>query len=160
MEYRTAKEILTDCTTKGNILLLLEIEKGKIQTLLDLADGDQKTAEKVLNNMDDVILWNNVYNSYYDALHKVVVAFLMFDKIKSLNHLCLFAYLCETHPELELDWNFFEKVRTKRNGLHYYGQKINKEDWNSVSLQMKLYIKTLRNTVEEKLKSKENFDED
>jgi len=72
--------------------------------------------------------------------------------VKSFNHKCLFAYLCVKHPELELDWNFFEKIRTIRNGIHYYGIAISQKDWKEVELQMNLYIKLLKKAVEDKLK--------
>ncbi|MBI5072192.1 hypothetical protein HZA99_00070 [Candidatus Woesearchaeota archaeon] len=45
---------------------------------------------------------------------KQMDALIRFDKKKIANHQCLFAFLCKIHPELELSWDFFEKIRTKR----------------------------------------------
>ncbi len=153
LEVRTAKEALQKCSLKGNILPLAESDVALIQSLCELSKGDQEAAQKLMKGLDSKsVLWNNVFNTYYDALHKLVDAFLRFDKICSTNHLCLFAYLCEKHPELELAWSFFEEVRTKRNGSHYYGQKASMTDWKTVELQMKLYIRTLEAAIEKKLK--------
>ena len=152
-EFRTAADALRKCELKGSIVPLADVDVEQIRSLLLLARGDQQAAEKVQQGLENnSILWNNVYAIYYDSIHKLVDAFLRVHSVSSLNHLCLFAYLCEKHPELELDWGFFEKIRTKRNGIHYYGQKTTSADWKSVELQAKLYIKTLREAVEKKLK--------
>jgi len=95
--------------------------------------------------------FNSAYKLFYDVLHIVVEAYLCFDKVKSLNHQCLFAYLCEKHPELELSWDFFEKIRTKRNGINYYGQPVNSKDWKEIELQMGMYIKLIRKAIKEKI---------
>ena len=152
-DFRTSKESLEKCKIKGQILTIEEFDVDHIKSLVELSDGDIKAGEKLMKGLNDNnILWNNVYNSYYDAIHKLVDAYLRFDKINSINHLCLFAYLCEKHPELELDWNFFEKIRTKRNGINYYGTSVSYKDLKEIELQIKLYIKTLKKAIEKKLK--------
>ncbi len=152
VEVRTAKEALKKCQISGQILPLAEIDTSIIITIVSLAAGDKTIADNALKNLDSSsMLWNTIYSLYYDAIHKLVTAYLRFDSIQSSNHICLFAYLCEKHPELELDWNFFEKIRTKRNGIHYYGQKVIAVDWKAVELQMKLYIKTLKDSISKKL---------
>jgi len=95
--------------------------------------------------------WSSVYKLYYDALHELAESFLQFDKIKIDNHQCLFAYLCEKHPDSEFSWDFFEKVRTKRNGINYYGTPVAYEDWKEVEIQFNLYIKKLREEIRKKL---------
>ncbi|MBI5392534.1 hypothetical protein HZA96_01570 [Candidatus Woesearchaeota archaeon] len=120
--------------------------------MIELSTGDQEVAAKIKKDLHkESIIWNNVYCCYYDALHKLVEAYLMFDKITSLNHLCLFAYLCEKHKELELDWNFFERIRTKRNGINYYGQKVTYDNLKSIEIQVKLYISLLEKEITKKI---------
>ncbi len=151
-EFRTSKEALEKCNIKGQILPQAEIDIEQIKAMLEFADGDVQSAEKLMKGLDDKsMIWNNVYTSYYDALHKLVDSYLKFDKISSLNHLCLFAYLCEKHQELELDWNFFEQIRTKRNGIQYYGQKVSKEAFMKIQIQIKLYINLLKRVIKEKI---------
>jgi hypothetical protein len=55
------------------------------------------------------------------------------------------------YPDLELDWDFFEKVRTKRNGLDYYGNPVGYSDWKEVELQMGLYITTLKKEIRKRI---------
>ncbi|MBI2565222.1 hypothetical protein HYV79_04525 [Candidatus Woesearchaeota archaeon] len=153
IEFRTAEECFEQCSVKGQINHLEEIDIESVKALLDFAEGDVEAGNKIMNGLDDKsILWNNVYTSYYDALHKLVDALLRFDGISSLNHLCLFAYLCVNHSALDFNWNFFEKIRTKRNGIQYYGQKINKRDFKEIELQTKLYVRKLKDVIKEKLK--------
>ena len=90
---------------------------------------------------------------YYDALHELAESFLRFEKVKIDNHQCLFAYLCEKHPHLEFNWDFFEKVRTKRNGINYYGTPVDSDDWKEVGLQFNPYIKKLREEIKNNLKA-------
>jgi hypothetical protein len=89
---------------------------------------------------------------YYDVLHQLVEAYLRFENIKVKNHLCLFVYLCVKHSELELNWDFFEKVRTKRNGIQYYGSLVTEKDWKEVTLEFDLTISLLKRKIEEKIK--------
>ncbi|KKR78595.1 MAG: hypothetical protein UU24_C0031G0010, partial [Candidatus Nomurabacteria bacterium GW2011_GWA2_40_9] len=80
-------------------------------------------------------------------------SFLRFENIKIDNHQCLFSYLCEKHLELEFSWDFFEKARTKRNGINYYGIPIKQDDWKDVELQFVLYIKKLKEEIKKRIKS-------
>lgn len=73
--------------------------------------------------------------------------------MKTENHQCLFAYLCETYPELELSWEFMEKIRTKRNGINYYGALITYYDWKETELQFILYSNKLIEEIEKRLSS-------
>lgn len=144
---RTLKEAYENCKANGIYLPQKEVDKPKIKTMLKIAEEDLETIED-LKNKDR---YNTTYKLSYDILHTLTEAFLNFDKIKSTNHQCLFTYLCIKHPELELDWNFFEKIRTKRNGIHYYGSSVVKNDWKEINLQIKLYIKTLQKAIKRKL---------
>ena len=48
----------------------------------------------------------------------------------------------------------FREVRTKRNGINYYGEHVTYNDWKSIEVQIKLYISTLKKEVEKKLQQK------
>lgn len=144
---RTKEEVYDRCLTEGSITQLETVETDKIKANLKIAEGDLDIATDALAKNN----WNTLYKLKYDALHGLVESFLCFDKVKSLNHLCLFAYLCVKHPELELNWDFFEKVRTKRNGINYYGTPVTEKDWKEVSLEFQLNIDLFKRKIEEKL---------
>ena len=134
-------------------MVVEDVDIEKIKSTLIIAEGDVEAASVIKKNIPKQSnLWNSVYKLYYDALHELSESYLRFGKIKIENHQCLFAYLCEKCPELEFNWEFFEKVRTKRNGINYYGIPINFEDWKEVELQFNLYVKKLKEEIKKKLK--------
>lgn len=151
-KYLTQNEAFAKCRKEGKIIITEEIDKEKIKSTLLIADADVESAAFIIKNIPKLShQWNSVYKLYYDALHELTESFLRFDKVKTDNHQCLFAYLCEKHPELEFSWDFFEKVRTKRNGINYYGAPASFDDWKEVELQFTLYIKKLKECIKKKL---------
>lgn len=153
-EYLTQNEAFAKCRKEGRFIVLEEIDLEKIKSTLIISEGDVESADLLKKNLSKQSnKWNTIYKLYYDALHELAESFLRFDKVKVENHQCLFAYLCEKHSELDFSWDFFEKVRTKRNGINYYGSLVNYGDWKEVELQFTFYLKKLKEVVENKLKS-------
>lgn len=146
---KNKEEAYAWCELQGHLLILQEIDLPKINSNMFIStqflEGAKEDALKKR--------WNPAYTLYYDSLHLLVESLLIFDAIKSKNHQCLFTYLCVKHPELELDWDFFEKIRTKRNGIHYYGNPILENDWKSIELQLNLYISTLKKEINRRISS-------
>ena len=120
------------------------VEMARIKAMLAIAEEDIASIGDLKER------WNTIYKLSYDILHTLAEALILNDKVKCANHQCLFAYLCAKHPELELDWSFFERLRTKRNGIQYYGESIAKSEYKASELQLTLYIKTLRDAVRAK----------
>jgi uncharacterized protein (UPF0332 family) len=146
VKFKDNDKAYSECIKNGIIVPTENLEIEKIKTNLKIAEEDIETAKLALSKKN----YNSGYKLYYDALHSLVEAFLCFDKIKSQNHQCLFAYLCHKHHELELNWNFFEKVRTKRNGINYYGTPVDLKDWKEVEITFNLYINLLKKKIIEK----------
>ena len=152
-EYITQKEAFLKCKKEGKFIIIEETNLDKIKSTLTIAEGDIDAANSLKKDIPKQSnQWNSIYKLYYDALHELVESFLRFEKIKIDNHQCLFAYLCEKHPELEFNWDFFEKVRTKRNGINYYGTPVNLNDWKEVEVQFFIYIKKLKEEIKKKIK--------
>ena len=151
-KFDSEEEAYNSCIADGYVKEVFAINTERVRALLKNAGIAAESADslaKALKKDDEK--WQTVYVLYYDALRMCVEAFLMFDKIVSLNHQCLFAVLCVKHRELELSWSFFETIRTKRNGVNYYGESIAFSDWKAAEVQMKLYISTLKKAIEKKL---------
>ncbi len=152
--YLTQRDAFFRCKKEGKFIITEGADLEKIRSTLIIAEGDVEAGKFLKDNLPkDSNQWNSIYKLYYDALHELVEAFLRFDRIKSDNHQCLFAYLCEKHPELDFSWDFFEKVRTKRNGINYYGTPVRYDDWKEVELQFNLYLNRLKQEIEKKIKS-------
>ena len=146
-QFETVQEAYDLCVSGGNIIPKDDVGKDRIKSCLLVAEEDFQSAQDSI----DKKRWNSAYKMYYDVLHQLAEVFLRFEKVKVKTHLCLFAYLCVKHPELELSWDFFEKVRTKRNGINYYGNPVSDKDWKEVALQFDLYIKLLKEEINTKL---------
>lgn len=150
---RELNEAYDKCLADGTVIKLREaVNKDKVRKMLLLVESNMRVAQESAKKADKMsITWNTIYNLHYDALRELAEAFLVFDSVKIINHKCLFAYLCVNHPELELSWDFFEKVRTNRNGINYYGQLVSYADFKEVELQLNLYVSTLTKEIEKKL---------
>jgi hypothetical protein len=145
----TLEETYDRCTAAGDILLQDNIDINKINSMIEIAKDDLESAKALEKQKDQK--FGSIYKLHYDVIHTLTEALLSFDKVKSHNHQGLFAFLCVKHPELDLDWNFFEKIRTKRNGIHYYGNPIIEKDWKEIRLQMDIYIRTMQKALEQKI---------
>lgn len=150
---KTLQNTFSACSSEGSFTPLAKIDVDKINSMVRVALTDlesvknwQKKASKESGQ------WNAIYKVAYDVLHTLAEALLSSERVKARTHECVFSYLCEKHPELVLDWNFFEKVRSIRNRSIYYGEPASYKHWNEVELQMMLYIDCLRKAVEKKLK--------
>ncbi|MDP3918323.1 MAG: hypothetical protein Q8Q35_00260 [Nanoarchaeota archaeon] len=151
-KYITQKEAFMKCNEEGKIIITEEVDIERIKSTILIAEADIESAEIIKKNIPKQSnKWNSVYKLYYDALHELVESFLKFDKIKTSNHQCLFSYLCEKHPELEFNWEFYEKIRTKRNGINYYGKAIDFYDWKEIELQIIIYIQRLKKEIQKRL---------
>ena len=156
------KEVYDKCHKDGFVINLQgKINKEKVRKMLLLIESNKEIAEKSMKDADEnSITWNTIYNLHYDIIRELAEAFLVFDSVKILNHKCLFAYLCNNHPELELDWEFFEKVRKNRNGINYYGQLVSYKDFKEVKVQLNLYPAILKKEIEKKLVISEQSDKE
>ena len=150
---RELREVYDKCLADGTVIKLNEaVNKDKVRKMLLLVESNKEIAQKSAKSADkNSITWNTIYNLHYDALRELVEAFLVFDSVKIVNHKCLFAYLCINHPELELSWEFFEKVRTSRNGINYYGQLVSYDNFKEIEVQLNLYASTLKKEIKKKL---------
>lgn len=95
--------------------------------------------------------WTFVFRDHYESLRGLIEAYLLFDGIETDNHQCKNAYICFKHPELELDWEFLETIRLKRNAINYRGQLLKYDDWKMLKLKLELHINALKKEIEKKL---------
>ena len=122
--------------------LVLVAEKG-----LQFIDSKSKDIPK------DSTDWTFVFRDYYESLRGLIEANLLFEGIEAESHQCKNAYICIKHPELELDWNFLESARLKRNDINYRGHLMTYADWNSFRMNFSLHLNALRKFIKEKIKS-------
>ena len=81
----------------------------------------------------------------------MIEAYLLFEGISSDNHQCKTAYFCFKHKELDLNWEFLETIRLKRNAINYRGQLLKYVDWKTMKLNFELHINVLKKEIEKKI---------
>ena len=143
-------ETYDKCISSGAIKEKSQVDIELINSLKTVAErGLEFIKSKEIKRDSDE--WTFVFRDYYESLRGLIEAFLLFDKISADNHQCKNAYLCFKHPELELDWNFLETARLKRNAINYKGQLLNYENWKMFQLQFELHINKLLQEINKKL---------
>lgn len=151
-KLKTLEEAYDFCLTQGNLKNLEEINLEKIRSLLQNANTNLSSAQILAKSLNKNSLeWLNVFTLSYEAFRIYAGALLLFQKMDASNHLGVFSALCLKYPELELDWPFLERMRTKRNGLNYYGESVNYQEWKLVELQLNLYLSLLKKEIEKRL---------
>lgn len=147
------ESVYNQCKSEGIIKLKAELDIELIKSLRISAEKDLafiKSKEKEIPKESED--WTFVFRDYYESLRSLIDAFLLFEKVTADSHQCKNAYLCYHHPELELDWNFLETARLKRNAINYKGQLLRYEDWRKIRLNFELHINKLTEEIEDKLK--------
>jgi len=148
------KETYKLCLSTGNIKeKQLDIEL--IKSIKNVAErGLEFIKDKARNISKDSDEWTFVFRDYYESLRGLIEAYLLFDGISADNHQCKNAYLCFKHKELELNWEFLEIIRLKRNAINYRGQLLKYDDWNAMNLNFELHLNALKKEIEKKLNNK------
>jgi len=139
------------CLADNQYNRLEETDTARIKSMVSIATNDMEYTKIREPKADLKKECGTVFKLHYDCLHGLCEAFVMFDRIKISSHECLFVYICAKHKELELDLKFFDDIRTKRNGICYYGAPIELEYWNKIKLQLSIYISAIKKAIEEKL---------
>ncbi|MBN2459656.1 hypothetical protein JXB28_05200 [Candidatus Woesearchaeota archaeon] len=127
-----------------------------VELIKSLKEVSEKGLEFIKKKSKDIKKdspdWTFVFRDYYESLRGLIEAMLLLDQIEADSHQCKNAYICAKHPELELDWEFLETIRLKRNAINYRGQLLAYDEWNRLSIQFELHIGTLKRGLEQKLR--------
>lgn len=140
------------CLAAGYIREKNEVDIRLIMSLKTVADaGLEFIKDKAKSIRRDSTDWTFVFRDYYESLRGLIEAFLLFDRVEAERHQCKNAVLCVRHPELELNWDFLETIRLKRNAINYRGQFLTYDGWKQFEPEFEFHIKRLRQEIERKL---------
>lgn len=147
---KTLEEMYKLCVNEGEVRIVSEVNIQKVKDTLGNAETNINAAQilmKAIGKQNKE--WMNVY--IYESLRGLIEAYILFDGIEADSHQCKNAYICFKHPELELDWDFLETIRLKRNAINYRGQLLKYDDWKPFKMKFELHINLLKEKIEEKL---------
>lgn len=158
IEVDSLDETYNKCLSNGKFREKNEVDLELIKSLKKVAEkGLEFIKKKSKDIKKDSTDWTFVFRGYYESLRTLIEAFLLFDKIEAENHQCKNAYLCSKYTELELDWEFLETIRLKRNAINYRGQLLKHEDWDKFKLKFDLHINALKEKIDQKLEEQNNL---
>ena len=101
---------------------------------------------------------SKIVEEYYEALFELITALMALDGYKTRpelpgTHIETINYLRKTYAELtESEFQLLDELRTKRNGIKYYGRKVRVEYLQERISSMKKTIDMLKRLVQKKLK--------
>ncbi len=143
------------CLANGMFKEKNTVDIELIKSLKEMAEkGLEFIKKKSKDIKKDSSEWTFVFRDYYESLRALIEAILLFDRIEADSHQCKNAYICAKHSGLELDWEFLEIARLKRNAINYKGQLLIYDDWNRLSIQFDLHISALSKELDKKLGNK------
>ena len=142
------------CISTGNVrekVIDIELIKSlKIVAEKGIEFIDKKSKDIPKDSTD----WTFVFRDYYESLRGLIEAYLLFEGIEADKHQCKNAYICFKHKNLDLNWEFLETIRLKRNAINYKGQLLKYVDWKQFKLNFDLHMSVLKKEIEKKLRDK------
>jgi hypothetical protein len=146
---RTVEQVYDSCLADGFIVNSAEIDLVKIKGLMENAEKSFDSAKALAKTIGKKSAeWTNVFTLHYETLKAYSEALLIFQKLRISNPICIFSSLCIKYPDLEIDWNFLERVRAKVERIGTEGAQVSYEDWKNVELQFNLYMLTLKKEID------------
>jgi len=132
---------LNDCKKKG-LIKRTNVNLELIKSLIEMANIKEETVNTAKLNERNISAYTSMA---YDSLREIHEALCILKGYKVVSHLCLGELLKELLKDF--DFNLFDRWRYIRNGINYYGTKID-------FVQGKEIIK---NIFEMKMELKEKF---
>jgi len=109
---------LEDCKKKG-LIKRTNKDIPLIRSLIEMSDSKEVTVNEAKINQISISAYVSMA---YDSLREVLEAICILNSYKVASHLCLGELLKELIKDF--DFNIFDRFRYIRNGINYYGTKI------------------------------------
>lgn len=116
-------------------------DKGLIESLKQSSQNVIKTNETIILNETTA---STKVSLMYDSVRELLEALALSNGFKIYNHECFTSFLVTKCVKLQ-SANKFDRFRKIRNGLRYYGQRINTKEAHSLISEMKgLYTELIK----------------
>lgn len=112
---------LEECKNKG-IIRPTKIDTNLIKSLIEISNIKEET---IKHSSLTVFSINAFLPMAYDSLREILEAYCISKGFKVGNHICLGNLVKELNPEFDLI--LFDRLRYMRNGINYYGNKVDLE---------------------------------
>ena len=136
---------LDECYRKG-FIKKTRIDHGLIMSLIEMSNIKELTVNSAHLNEVNISAYVSLA---YDSLRELLEALCINHGYKVLSHLCLGELLKTLIAEF--DFNGFDRMRYTRNGINYYGTKV---DFNQGKEIIKKMFSMKKSLFEKHLKDK------
>ena len=135
---------INECERKGFIKKATP-SKSLAKSLLEVSEIKDKALDSA--KLDDMSV-NAYLPMAYDALREVLEALCILYGYKVTNHVCLGELLKKLEPDF--DYAGFERFRYARNGINYYGKKIDFQQGKEIIEKIRQMRKSIITNVKSK----------
>jgi len=109
---------LDDCYKK-RLIKRVKINENLIKSLIEMSNVNEKTVKNAEINEENI---SSYVSLAYDSLREVLESICISKGYKVLSHICMGELLKELLKEF--DYSEFDRMRYIRNGINYYGIKV------------------------------------
>lgn len=128
---------LDDCNKKG-FIRKTNVDGELIKSLIEMSNIKEVTVNSAkINNFNISAYVSMAYDSLREILEAICISF----GYKVTSHVCLGELLKKLTAEF--DYNEFDRIRYIRNGINYYGTKIELEQGKEINKKIFLMKKKL-----------------
>jgi len=117
---------LNECFQKGTIKKTF-IDRELIKSLLEMSDINESTVKTASLSEKNI---SSYVALAYDSLRGVLEALCILHGYKVLNHICIGELLVTLINDF--DYDEFDRLRWIRNGINYYGKKVDFEQGKEI----------------------------
>ena len=117
---------LVDCTKKGFIKKTM-IDKELMVSLREMSDIKENTVKSAKIDKQNISVYVSVA---YDSLREILEAVCISKGYKVTNHICLGELMKKL--DSSFDYATYDRLRYIRNGINYYGEKIDFEQGKQI----------------------------
>ncbi len=121
---------LNECFRKG-VIQKTVIDRELIKSLLEMSDINENTVKTAGVNEKNI---SSYVALAYDSLRGVLEALCILHGYKVLNHICIGELLATLVNDFE--YEDFDRLRWIRNGINYYGKKVDFEQGREIIVKI------------------------
>lgn len=136
---------LSECERKGFIKKAVP-SKSLAKSLLEVSEIKDRALDSA--KLDELNV-NAYLPMAYDSLREVLEALCILHSYKVTNHVCLGELLKKLEPDF--DYAGFERFRYARNGINYYGKKVDFRQGREIIEKIRQMRKSVMLKVNSKL---------
>ncbi len=139
------KEIMSWERCEIEFIEKIECDSDKIRAILKMGKVRLRFFQKQDADEETATL---ITEGYYDVIKELLIALLLKEGLKSMNHECLISYFKKKYPQYEYEIQCIAELKTIRNRITYDGDFINKNYLDKNRIEFEHIISLILSLIE------------